>query len=161
MRTERFKTFCLVVIYLIVTIPAFAGGGGIDLSSRRAIYVTSKNTAIDLKNDKHVVPGGAIKLKKSDAVTCQGDKCTYNLGIIAFRSEASGALKTYGQFSGKTVGIVGNTIFFADGEKTKQHVLPVTLTVGSNIVTFTIDPNKQTAETDENNNSFDVRIVVE
>jgi hypothetical protein len=133
----------------------------VDLSLRRAIYLTSSKTAIDLKNDKYVAANNTIKVKKSDAVSCQGDKCIFNLGIIAFRSEGRGTLRTYGQFTGKTLGIVGNTIIFNDGEKTKQHVLPVTLVVGSNVITFTVDPNKQTAETDENNNSVDVRIVVE
>src|SRR5687767_12202117 len=161
MKNTIFKILCITVLCSIVSIPVLAGGDTVDLSSRTAIYLTGKKTAIDLKNDKYVATGGAIKVKKSDALSCQGDKCTFNLGVIAFRSTATGTLKTYGQFTGKSVGIVGNTVFFNDGEKTKQHVLPVALAVGINVVTFTIDPNKQTAETDENNNSFNVRIVVE
>jgi ABC-type amino acid transport substrate-binding protein len=161
MKTTLFKILCITLLCSSVSMPILAGGDSVDLSSRTAIYFTGRKTSIDLKSDKYVATGGAIRVKKSDALSCQGDKCTFNLGIIAFRSTATATLKTYGQFTGKTLGIVGNTIIFNEGEKTKQQVLPVNLVVGNNIVTFTIDPNKQTAETDENNNSFDVRIVVE
>jgi hypothetical protein len=160
MKTTLFKILCLTLLCSSVSMPVLAGGERVDLSSRTAIYLTGKKAAIDLKNDKYVAAKGTIRVKKSDALSCQGDKCTFNLGIIAFRSPATGTLKTYGQFTGKTLGIVGNTIIFNEGEQTKQQVLPVTLVVGNNIVAFTIDPNKQTAETDENNNSFEVRITV-
>src|SRR5436853_1083648 len=140
------KMFCLTLLCLITSIPAFAGGGSVDLSARRAIYVTAKPKVIDLKNDKYVVAGGTITLNKSQAVGCQGNKCTFNLGVIATRSNSKGALETYGQFIGKTIGIVGNTISFSDGEGIKQHVLAVDLIVGKNVVTFMIDPQNKTAE---------------
>lgn len=165
MKTKTGKPLCLLVTVLATMSFVCSAFGNappaVDLSLRQAIYLTASKTAIDLKNDKYVADHSTIRVKRSEAVNCQGDQCIFNLGIIAFRSDGSRALRTYGQFTGKSVGIVGNTIFFNDGEKTKQQVLPVTLIMGNNIVTFTIDPNKQTAETDENNNRVEVRIVVE
>lgn len=165
MKIKTRKFVCLLIITIstmsFVSNALGRSNAGVDLSMRRAIYIASSKTAIDLKNDKYVTPNSTIKVKKSDALICQGDKCTFNLGVIAFRSDGNGALSTYGQFSGNTIGIVGNTISFNAGEKTKQHVLPVPLKIGLNEITFTVDPNKKTAETDENNNEITVKIIVE
>jgi hypothetical protein len=165
MKTKSRKLTCLLVIGMATISFVYSALGrnqaAVDLSLRRAIYLTSSKTVIDLKNDKYVAANNTIKVKKSDAASCQGDKCTFNLGVLAFRSDGRGTLSTYGQFTGKTIGIIGNTIIFNDSEKIKQHVLPVNLIVGVNTITFIMDPNKKTAETDENNNEVAVTIVVE
>ncbi len=162
-KTRKFVCLLLITISTLSFVGSALGRSKatVDLSMRRAIYIASSKTGIDLKNDKYVTPNNTIKVKKSDALICQGDKCTFNLGIIAFRSGDSGVLSTYGQFSGNTIGIVGNTISFSAGQTTKQHVLPVPLKIGVNEITFTVDPNKKTAETDENNNDITVKIIVE
>jgi hypothetical protein len=164
MKTKSGKFVCLLVTLVTLSLVYSALGRNNtveDLSLRRAVYLASSKTEIDLKNDKYVAANSTLKVKKSKALLCQGNKCTFNLGIIAFRSGDDGVLTTYGQFTGKTIGIVGNTISFNAGEKTKQHVLPVELAVGSNEITFTMDPNKKTNETNENNNSITVTIIVE
>jgi hypothetical protein len=78
---------------------------------------------------------------------------------IAFRRPAVGALSTYGLI--QAAGFFGNTIYFGNAEGTKQGAFPVRLAVGTNKVTFQIDPYKKTTESDEANNSFSVTIVVE
>jgi hypothetical protein len=165
MKSNIEKFICLSVVVLASLSMASAVSRGnvaeLDLGLRRAVYLTGAKTTIDLKSDKYVGANSSIRVKKSDAIGCQGDKCTFNLGILAFRSDGRATLSTYGQFTGKNVGIVGNTITFTDGEKIKQQVLPVKLSVGRNELTFTIDPNKKTAESDENNNEITVTIVVE
>jgi hypothetical protein len=165
MKTKTGKFICLSVVVLAslsVVCGAPAGGvAEVDLGLRRAVYLTGAKTTIDLKSDKYVGANSSIRVKKSDAVNCQGDKCTFNLGVLAFRSDGRGALSTYGQFAGKNLGIVGNSIIFNESEKIKPQVLPVKLSVGRNALTFTIDPNKKTAESDENNNEIAVTIVVE
>jgi hypothetical protein len=161
MKTKYFVALCLTMLCTMASPLVFAGGDRIDLSSRQAIYLTGKKSVIDLKTDKYVAAGGAIKVKRSEAVSCSGNKCTYGLGAIAFRTGTKNALQTYGQFSGKTIGIVGNTISFQNNETTKQHLLPVDLVVGANVVTFTIDPQNKIAETNETNNGFNVTIIVE
>jgi hypothetical protein len=164
MRSNIGKWVCLTVTVLaslsLVCAAPRPRSAALDLTLRQAVYVARKGSVIDLKSDRYVGANSTIRVRKSEAVSCQGDKCTFNLGVIAFRSEGKGALSTYGQFSGKGIGIVGNTIPFQDGETTRQHVLPVSLTVGSNTVNFTIDPNKKTAESNENNNSVEVTIIV-
>ena len=161
MKTKYFVALCMTILCATVSPLVFAEGERIDLSSRQAVYLTGNKSVIDLKNDKYVAAGGTIKVKRSDAVNCSGDKCTYGLGAIAFRSGTKNALQTYGQFTGKTLGIVGNTVSFQNNETTKQQVLPVPLTVGTNAVTFSIDPQNKIAETNESNNSFTVTIIVE
>jgi len=148
-------------VFALVSPFALAGGPRVDLTTRRAIYVTSSKSEIDLKNDKYVAAGGTITIGRSQGEGCQGNKCTFHLGIIAIKSGGSGTLSTYGQYTVQTLGTSGNTILFADSEATKQQVLPVKLAIGKNVVTFAIDPAKKIVETDETNNSITVTIVVE
>jgi len=134
----------------------------LDLSMRDALYFTgAKTDKIDLKNDKYVTGGGTMELKKSQATNCEGNTCDFNIGFIAFRSgNVNGELSSYGLLQVEKGGLVGNTVYFASGEKTKQGVLPLKLKMGMNKVTFTIDPYKKTAESNEDNNSFTVNFRV-
>jgi hypothetical protein len=132
----------------------------VDLSVRRAVYFASAPSVFKT-TDKRVDAGATVIVKKSQAASCADDKCTFNLGVIAFRSGSANQLTAYGQFTGKSLGIVGNGIPFQSGQNSRQHVLPVPLSIGQNLVTFTIDPENKIPETDEKNNSFSVTIVVE
>jgi hypothetical protein len=134
-----------------------------DLSMRNALYFTgAKTDKINLKNDKYVVKGGTMELKKSQATSCEGDTCDFNIGFIGFRSgNVNDELSSYGLLQvGNAEFFIGNTVYFASGEKTKQGVHPLKLKMGMNKVTFTIDPYKKTTETEENNNSFVVNFKV-
>ena len=161
MNTKLSKTFSVAFFFALVSPFSLAGNAGVDLGTHGGVYFTGNKSVIEVKNDKYVVAGGTITVKKSQAVGCQGNKCTFNLGIFSFRSGGPSTLRTYGQFTGRTVGIVGNTIVFDTGHNFKQHVLPVGLAIGKNTVTFTIDPQNQIVETDETNNSITVTIIVE
>lgn len=134
-----------------------------DLSLRAAIYFTGKKAdKIDLKTDKYVTPGGSITIKKSDAIKCEGNRCTFNLGVIVFRDNGVGQLSTYALI--KNLGVIetGNTVFFQDGEKIKQAIYPVTLVVGYNRLTAEVDPAKKIAESNEGNNLIQhIRVLVE
>jgi CARDB protein len=159
MKTKLSKMLALAFLWALVSPCTLAGDSKVDLTTRRAIYVTSSNTAIDLKNDKYVAAGATINVNAHQGQNCQGTGCTFNLGIIAFKSGGSSTLSTYGQYTG-SFGIVGNTIIFGNTERTKQQVLPVKLSYGKNVITFTIDPQKKIVETDETNNTFTVTIVL-
>ena len=161
MKTNLSKTLFGALVCALLSPLALAGGPRVDLTTRRAIYVTRSKSEIDLKNDKYVAAGGTMTISKSQGEACQGNKCTFHLGIIAIKSGGSGTLSTYGQYTVQTLGTSGNTILFADSEATKQQVLPVKLAIGKNVVTFAIDPAKKIVETDETNNSITVTIVVE
>ncbi len=157
------KFYVLVSVSALVFISAVSSYAQIDLSMRNALYFTgAKTDKIDLKNDKYVSKGGTMELKKSQATNCEGNTCDFNIGFIGFRSgNVNGELSSYGLLQVENAEfIIGNTVYFASGEKTKQAVLPLKLKMGMNKVTFTIDPYKKTAETDENNNSFTVNFKV-
>jgi hypothetical protein len=160
MKTKSSVILTLASVWALLSPLTPARDLRVDLSIRRAIYITKSKTSIDLKGDRYVDENRNITLNKRQAESCQGNNCTFNLGVIAIKSGGPSTLSTYGQYTG-AFGIVGNTITFAANESTKQQVLPVALAVGKNIVTFTIDPQKKIPETDEANNSVTVTIVVE
>ncbi len=156
------KFYVLITTFAFVFISAVSASAQTDLSMRLALYSTgAKTDKIDLKNDKYVAKGGTMELNKSQAKSCNGNTCEFNIGFIAFRSgNVDGELSTYGLFQLKNDEMVGNTVSFADKEKTKQGVHSLKLQMGMNKVTFTIDPYKKTAETNEDNNSFSVNFNV-
>ncbi len=141
---------------------ASAASAQTDLTMRGALYFTgSKTTQIDLKNDRFVASGGTMELKASDGANCSNGWCEFNIGFIGFRSgNTTAALSSYGLLQVANGGLVGNTVYFAPAENVKQAVLPLKLKTGANRVTFTIDPYKKTAETNERNNSFSVTFNV-
>jgi hypothetical protein len=130
---------------------------------REALYFTGQSSeSINLSKDVYVAKGATLHVSADLARKCEKNKCEFNVGFIGFRSpKADSALSTYGLISiddGFTLS--GNTISFAAMETTKQGVLPVTLKMGQNKLTFTIDPYKKTRETNEGNNTFSVTVVV-
>ena len=132
-----------------------------DLSMRQALYFTgSKSGQIDLKNDPFVTNGGTMDLKTNNAVSCTNSVCTFNIGFIAFRSGSTQvALSSYALFTAET-GLVGNTVYFAEGMTVRQGVLPLRLKLGPNKVSFSVDPYKKVPETNEGNNSISVNFNV-
>ena len=133
-----------------------------DLSMRTALYFTgAKADKIDLAKDTYVAQDATMELKKSQATSCDSNYCEFNIGFIGLREGSSaGSLSTYGLFEVDNGTMVGNTVYFASREKTKQGIHAVKLKMGMNKVTFTIDPYKKIGETDENNNSFSANFKV-
>lgn len=132
-----------------------------DLKLRPALYFNGGETAKVNTASRYAAPGRALTLKKSEAVSCTGDACTFNLGFFAQRGDAGAELSTYALLRGETFGITGNTVRFAAGETSRGVVHAVKLKTGGNRVVVEIDPEKRAAESDEMNNSFEVMIVVE
>jgi hypothetical protein len=133
-----------------------------DLSMRDALYFTgAKNDKIDTKNDRYVTKGGTMELRASEALSCGGGQCEFNIGFIGFRSgNTAGAITSYGLLQVENGSNAGDNIHFAAGETNKQRVIPLKLRMGLNRVTFTIDPYKKTEETNEANNSITVSFNV-
>ena len=157
MKNLSLITFALTILVTSVSIDAQT-----DLSMREALYFTGSNAStIDLKNDKYVAKGATLNVSAELAKSCDKNTCEFNVGFIGFRSgNLSAALSSYGLISVEGSGLVGNTVFFAASEATKQAVLPVKLKTGMNRITFTIDPYKKTPETNERNNTFSVNVIV-
>ena len=132
-----------------------------DLRLRAALYANGAETGKVNTAAPYASPNRPLRLRKSDAVSCEGDVCGFNLGFYAQRNAAGAALSTYGLLTGASFGSVGNTVFFAAGETSKGVIHLVKLKAGENKVVVEIDPYKKTAEADEANNSFTVTIFVE
>ena len=157
MKNKFYMAISVLAIFLTSALLTSAQTN-LDLSMRIALYYTgAKTDKIDLKNDKYVASNGTMELQKSQATSCEGNICVFNIGFIAFRSgNTKGELSTYALMQVEKGGMVGNTVYFADGENDKQGIYPLKLKMGMNKVTFTIDPYKKTQESNENNNTFSV-----
>ncbi|HUR99569.1 MAG TPA: hypothetical protein VMZ26_16000 [Pyrinomonadaceae bacterium] len=162
MKRARTILFATAAISFLGLSAASSALSQTDLGMREALYFTgSKTTQIDMKNDRYVVKGGTLQLKSSDATNCAGGFCEFNIGFIAFRTGGGNSpLSSYGLLQVDSGALVGNTVYFAPAETIKQGVLPLKLKPGMNKVTFTIDPYKKTAETNERNNSMTVSFIV-
>ena len=134
-----------------------------DLTMRHALYFTgTKTVQIDLKNDRYATETKGMSLKKSEATSCQGDQCTFNLGFIVVRKPANGVLKPFvGLKTNVTGDHLGNSVNFSDKESIRQGVLPLKLAIGKNQVTVQLDPANKIPQTDESNNTFSVWSTVE
>jgi hypothetical protein len=132
-----------------------------DFSLRPALYANGAESKRLNALAKYVTAGKTLTLKKSEAVSCEGDTCSFNLAFFVNRNGNQGELSTYASIRGKTVGIVGNTVTFASGSTVKDMVFLTKLKVGENKLTVEVDPYKKLAETNEQNNSFAVTIIVE
>ena len=157
------KLFTLFAGMLLVTFASTVSAiAQTDLTSRHALYFTgTKTSSIDLKTDVYAAKDATFNLSADLAKNCDNNTCEFNVGFIGFRSgNTAGELSSYGLISVEGSGLAGNTVYFAASEKTKQVVVPVKLKRGMNKLTFTIDPYKKTRETNENNNTFSVNVVV-
>jgi hypothetical protein len=159
----KFYAVGVLAISLLSTVHAFGQRTGTDLTMRRALYFTgAKADKIDLKNDKYVAENGSITVSQSSATKCEDGGCYFNVGFIAFRNPATGALSTYALIQNSMGGLAGHEVAFTDKAATRQRVLPVKLAIGAqNKLTFQIDPHKKMAESNENNNSFSVTVIVD
>ena len=158
MKTTRLITFAFTILVTFISVHAQT-----DLSMREALYFTgAKTESIDLKNDKYVAKGATIHVGAEMAKSCDMNTCQFNVGFIGFRSgNTASALMTYGLIShdgGSS--LFGNELYFAPSATTRQGIVPVKLKLGQNKLTFTIDPYKKAAETNERNNTFSVTVIV-
>ncbi|MEJ7862521.1 MAG: hypothetical protein WKF90_12900 [Pyrinomonadaceae bacterium] len=164
MKNKLYVSIGLLALALVGAISVSAQSSGaqpskLDLSVRTALYFTGAKAD---SWDKYVVKDGTMELKTSQATSCDGTYCEFNIGFISWAERAgeNGKVSTYGLFIVDKVSMVGNELNFADKEVVKKGILPVKLKLGMNKVTFTIDPYEKTDETDENNNSFSVNFKV-
>jgi hypothetical protein len=160
----RFYAVAIFAISLLSTAHAFGQRATTDLTMRRALYITGvKTDKIDLKNDKYVAENGTITISQSSATKCEDGGCYFNIGFIAFRSPAIGVLNTNALIKKEgVVGFVSKEVVFANNAATQQEILSVKLPIGAqNKLTFQIDPHKKTLESNENNNTFSVTVIVE
>ena len=156
------KITTLITFAFAILGTSFSINAQTDLSMREALYFTGSNgLSINLSKDVYVAKGATLNLSADVAKSCDKNTCEFNVGFIGFRSgNTSSELSGYGLVMVEGLGLAGNTVYFAPAETTKQVVVPTKLKVGHNKLTFTIDPYKKIRETNENNNTFSVTVVV-
>jgi len=133
----------------------------VDLLMRQALYFNGASAAKVDTASKYATPDKAMTLKKSEALSCSGEHCTFNLGFFVQRSDGGGALTSFAQVGGPGLDSVGNSFSFAAGSRSRDFVVPVKLKSGVNRLRVEVDPSDKTPETNEANNSFTVTITVE
>jgi len=139
------NAFSRAAVILTVAVLIFFAGQTVkaqtDLSMRQALYYNGAKTVKVDTTSKYVTPGGTMKLKKSEALNCAAGFCEFNFAFFVFRDNVASALSTYALI--------------------RDVVHKFKLKTGVNKVIVEVDPYKKLAETNENNNSFEVTIVVE
>jgi len=160
---RRPELYLLAVMTLSI-LPAVSALGQraapVDFSMRRALYFTGNETQKIDKTGKYVAENGTMVLNQSQATKCEQDGCYFNLGFIVFRKPAADELATYATLTTQASYVAGIEIVFADKEATKEKILSLKLALGTNKVTFKVDPYEKAAESDEGNNTFVVTITV-
>jgi len=160
---RRPELYLLAVMTLSI-LPAVSALGqsaaAVDFSMRRALYFTGNETQKIDKTGKYVAENGTMVLNQSQATKCEQDGCYFNLGFIVFRKPGAGELATYATLKTQTSYVAGIEIVFEDKEATKEKILSLKLALGTNKVTFKVDPYEKAAESDEGNNTFAVTITV-
>ena len=141
--------------------PGDKPAANVDLLMRQALYFNGAPAAKVNTASKYATPDKPMTLKKSEALSCAGDFCTFNLGFFVQRSSAEGALTSFAQVGGPGLDSVGNSFSFAAGSRSRDFVVPVKLKAGQNRLRVDVDPSDKTPETNEANNSFTVTINVE
>ncbi len=159
MKNKLYVSIGLLALALVGAMSVNAQPSKLDLSVRTALYFTGAKAD---SWDKYVVKDGTMGLTTSQATSCDGTYCEFNIGFISWaeRADGIGKVSTYALFIVDNGSMVGNELYFADKEVIKKGIHAVKLKIGMNKVTFTIDPYEKTAETDENNNSFSVNFNV-
>lgn len=151
-----------LLLFAITTLMVFAAqiavfAQKIDLDVGDALYFTGTQTStfsIKDKTIRTVQKDGTMELAKSEAVSCDGDLCKFNIGIVLLRKgDESVPIQTYVRLALEDGSSVGNVILFDPNQVMQKQTYPVRLKVGMNKVILSIDPDKKTTETDESNNS--------
>ena len=133
----------------------------VDLTMKEGIYFTGTKNSINAISDKYAAKNTRVDVFADQAARFEGGHYVFNLGIIGIRTGfIYTQLHTFGQFFVPGLGTTGNSMIFPATRKGSRLVVPVKLQSGGNRVTFTIDPFKERAESDETNNTFWVDVVV-
>ena len=132
-----------------------------DLNTRKALYFTgTKTDSIDLKSDVYVANGATVSLSAELRTSCDHSVCEFNVAVIATRTGTGPQSTDVVVQTGKNGEKFLKTFEFATGQKSKEVIFPIKLSLGKNQFTVTIDPNNKTGETDEANNSFSGTVMV-
>jgi hypothetical protein len=136
-----------------------ANTSSVDLSFRQALYVdTFQQDKVDPKA-KYATPTAPLNVFRGDNVNCDKTGCGFQLGFFVIRANADGGLTTAVKISnGKSSKT--EVISFEPGKKFAEAVVHMPILNGSNKITVQVDPQNERSESNENNNRFEVTVVL-
>lgn len=131
----------------------------LDLSFRPALYVdTFQQDKVDTKA-KYATPKSPLTVFRSDNVNCDKTACGFQLGFFVFRDNETGGLTTTVKISnGKSSKT--ETVNFEPGKKVAEAVAHLPIYNGNNQVVVEVDPQNERSESNENNNRFEVTVIL-
>jgi len=131
----------------------------LDQSVRPALYENGKNGYEIDASRAFAGPNKPLTLYSKDALSCTPDGCEFNLGWFVMRNQDNGTLSTYGTatVNGK---IIGNSLGFKKGERSRSLVLGIPIKYGSNKIVVRLKPYKTADDIDKSNNTFTVEVIL-
>jgi len=136
-----------------------ANPASVDLSFRPALYIdTFQQDKVNPKTT-YGTPSSPVTVFRADNVNCDDKACGFQVGFYVFRNNADGQLTT-------TVKITNGSsskkqsVTFEAGKKVAEAVVHMPIYNGNNQVKLEADPQNQVPESNENNNRFEVTVVL-
>ena len=131
----------------------------LDLSFRPALYVdTFQQEKVDTKA-KYATPTTPLTVFRGDNVNCDNTGCGFQVGFFVFRDNASGGLTTSVTITNGKASKT-ETVSFEPGKKVAEAVVHMPIFNGNNKITVQVDPQNERAESNENNNRFEVTVIL-
>lgn len=130
-----------------------------DLNFRQAIYIDTFQEDKVNRQAPFATPTKPVTVFRGDNINCDPNACGFRVGFYVFRSNGEGALTVNVKITNGSSSKV-QAVTFEAGEKIADAVLNLLIFNGSNQVRIEADPQNQLSETNENNNRFEVTVVL-
>ena len=131
----------------------------LDLSFRSALYIdTFQQDKVDTKA-KYATPTAPLTVFRGDNVNCDATACGFQLGLFVFRNNPAGSLTTSIKISNGKASKT-ETVSFEPGKKVAEAVVHLPIFNGNNKLLVEVDAQGERAESNENNNRFEVTVIL-
>ena len=131
----------------------------VDLSFRPAIYIdTFQQNKVNAKAKSGTASVPATVFR-SDNVNCDENACGFQIGFYVFRSNGDGKLTTNVKVTNGSSSKV-QPVIFDPGKRVAEVVVHLPIYNGNNRVAIEADPQNQLSEMNENNNRFEVTVIL-
>jgi len=136
-----------------------ANTSSVDLSFRQAIYIdTFQQDKVDAKA-KYGTPSTLVTVFRGENVNCDKNACGFQIGFYVFRSNGDGKLTTNVRVTNGSSSKV-QPVTFESGKRVAEVVVHLPIYNGNNQVAIEADPQNGLSETNENNNRFEVTVIL-
>jgi hypothetical protein len=136
-----------------------ASTSSVDLGFRQALYVdTFQEDKVDTKA-KYATPATPLNVFRADNLNCDNTGCGFQVGFYVFRDNAAGGLTTSVTITNGKASKT-ETVSFEPGKKVAEAVVHLPIFNGNNKISVQVDPQNARSESNENNNRFEVTVVL-